>query len=361
MLAAKGVQSPIRALREFLKTRPDHLDARYELMRLQQASAGRRTKEALNLEIEDRSLAEAPEAAAARAAAARAAAAVGGGTFTVTMRQSLPGSGGSTVPQAISSSLFPGRPQAPTPIPRDKILDAETDLQIWAGFADSLDRLFTGDDWIEVGVIFDNNSELYEVCSPLVKGLYGRKIRQAEAALEMAPASPRLWSVWIRMAEALGGRSILSVASRLVQMPGITFSSWPSDVRSRLTDEARATSKWDFIADSLWAEYETAIGTSTNISASAVSADSASVVLDLSRQFNEMMWGQQWDSLFEPLLEALLYMNDGRSDTIMNVLHERQKKGQWGEAHMSKAVGLANRCGRPEIARQWSAYLTENK
>jgi hypothetical protein len=93
-----------------------------------------------------------------------------------------------------------------------------------------------------------------------------------------------------------------------------------------------------------------------------VSSDAPSAMaMDISRQINEMMWTQQWDTLFEPLLEALLFMNDGRADTIMNALHERQKKGQWSESQMAKAVGLANRCGRPEIARQWSAYLSENK
>jgi hypothetical protein len=354
MLAAKGVQSPIRSLREFLKKRPDHLDARSELLRLQQTNAGRRTREALGLEVEER-----PGGPSLSALPATGS---GGPTpMRFEMRVPREGSnrGNNSVPQVISSSF--DRPKS-SPIPADKLLDAETDLQIWSGYAESLDRLMSGDGWIAVGLNFDNSVVLYESCSPLVKGLYRRKIGQVEDALEIAPTNANFWSVWIRMADTIGGRSIQTVVGRLAQQPDSTFSSWPVEVRERLLEEARATNKWDFITDSLWAEYESTIRTSMAVSAMSLDQNPNSSAMDISKMVNEMMWDQQWGSLYEPLLEALIKMNDGRADAIMNALHDRQQKGQWSESQMFKGIGLANLCGRPDIAQRWSAaYLTENQ
>jgi hypothetical protein len=193
MLAAKGLHSPIKLLRDFLRANPDHLGARAELLGLQLASAGRRTGSALGIEAQ-LSTSELLYRAERQRQAAQAS--------------------GAASPQ--TTSLI----QEPTPIAKDKVLDAEADLQIWAGYADTFDKLFTGDDWIASGLSFRANQTMYEVCSPLVKGVYRRKIGMVEAALERAPTNSNFWSVWCQMADVLGDRSIVALLGRLPQLPG---------------------------------------------------------------------------------------------------------------------------------------------
>jgi hypothetical protein len=335
VLAAKGVQSPIRILREFIKTHPDHLEARMDLLRLQQKSAGQRTRAALGLELEDQ-----------------------------TDDSGLGGTGvtGGTVFMMRTGSdgviNFQDRPKS-KPIPAGKVLDNALDLQIWGGYAESFDRLLSSDDWIAGGLNFNSDDASLEVCSPLLKGLYKRKIAQVEAALERAPANSRLWSVWIRMADVIGNKSAQSVVDRLAQQPGSVFSSWPEEVRKRLIDEARANNRWNHVADYLWSSYEGTLRQNTSINMRST-LPNFNQNETLRRMFDSM-WTEQWDNLFEPLLEALIRMNDlGRADTILNTLRERQQQGLWSETQMLKAIALANRCDRPDVAQLWSAYLTEN-
>ena len=198
-----------------------------------------------------------------------------------------------------------------------------------------------------------------EACSPLVKGLYSRKIGQVEAALERAPLNASLWSVWTRMADVIGGRNIMAVTDRLTPRPGAVFSSWPLAVQSRLIEDARANNRWNYLADSLWGEYEKRLRMGTGISRVTFQIDVNEG--DAMSQVRDLRFSQAWDTFIEPLLEALIHMNDlGRADSIMNTLQEQQKQGQWHETQMPKAIALANRCNRPDIARRWSVYVTEN-
>jgi len=328
-LAAKGIQSPIRVLREFLKDNPDHLEARMDMLRLQHKSAERRTRAALALPDAE----EQPGDQGLR-------------SLTLMLRKS-------------GDDIF-GRPKPkPKPVPTDKALEGEQDLKIWGGYADSFDRLFTGDDWIAGGWGFEDADAPLEGYSPLVKNLYRRKLKQAEAALETAPSNYRLWSVWMRMADAVGGQSIMAVFGRLAQPPGGGFESWPAAVRRRLLDEARDKNMWDYIASYLWGYYEDVMDNPRIHLSIDSNAPNSSYNEEIRRIMDEMQT-REWDTLFEPLLEALLRMGDtGRADAVMNTLRERQAHGQWSETQMHKAIALANRCERQDVAKRWSIFLPE--
>jgi hypothetical protein len=328
-LAEKGIKSPIRGLRDFLKNHPAHLEARIDLLKLQYKSAGQRTRAALGL--------EAPEGDAPQFQ----------GSSGTMMRMRTISSGGNVI--------F-GRPK-PEAIPKDKVLGTEQDLKIWGGYAESFDRLTTGDDWIAGRWNFDNDEASLEICSPLVKGLYKRKIKQIEAALERAPGNAAFWSVWIRMADVVGGQSIQAVVDRLKQQPGNNFASWPAAVRNKLIEEARVNKKWNYVVDNLWGEYE-AGGYTQSFWASSSSSQGG--LPDILRQLMDEAWSRDWETLFEPLLESLIHMDDlGRADAIMNTLRERQERGQWSETQMQKAIALANKCKRPDVAKRWSIYLSQ--
>ena len=351
ILASKGVRSPVRILRDFLKTRPDHLDARLELLKLQRRYADRRTKDALGLEKDDSTAQQTPVITLPQGSAPS-----GGSTFTMSIRMPQGGEWSSTSEVA---SLFSSNPK-PEPIPKDKVLDAKEDLQIWGGFADSFDRLVTGDDWIAAGLEFDLGESATEICSPSVKALFKRKIAQVEAALERAPTSDKMWSVWIRMADVVGGKSIISVADRLVLQPGADMTSLPRFVRNKLLEEAKATGNWPYIAENLWSQHEAekANPPITRPTISGIGNDE--LVRDMIGRMMENSWTQKWDSLYEPLLEALLYMNDtGRADSIVNTMQEWLTKGQWGVNQMQKAIGLANRCNKPDVAKRWTDLIAE--
>jgi len=344
ILAAKGVRSPVRVLREFLKTRPDHLDARNELLKLQRRDADRRTKDALDIKEENGPPSQTPGTVVLSS---------GARSFSGSISVSTQGGPGG------SSVLGMGQQEA-APVPKDKVLDTKEDLQIWAGFADSFDRLVTGDDWIAAGLEFNMGDMATEACSPSVKGLFKRKMAQVEAALERAPASPKLWSVWVRMADVIGGKSIISVADRLVLQPGKDMTSLPRFVRDKLLVEARATNNWPYIAENLWGQYEAEKANPIpNPTISGMASDDARL-RDIIGQFMENTWTQRWDSLYEPLLEALLHTNDvGRADSIMNTMREWLTNGQWSVNQMQKAIGLANRCNKPEVAKRWSDLIAD--
>ena len=344
ILASKGIRSPVRILRDFLKTRPDHLEARFELLKLQRRDADRRTRDALGLEKDDSAGQQA-------------------NVITLPQGSSLPtGSFTMRIPQGGLGNSTSFYNQKPAPIPKDKVLDAMEDLQIWAGFAESFDRLVTGDDWIAAGLEFDMEESATEICSPLVKALFKRKIAQVEAALERAPASDKMWSVWIRMADVVGGKSIISVVDRLVLQPGADMTSLPRFVRNKLLEEARATGNWPYVVENLWSRYEAEKANpllATTIRIGGQVGDDARV-RDIMGQIMENNWTQKWDSLYEPLLEALLYMNDvGRADSIMSAMREWLSKGQWSVNQMQKAIGLANRCNKPDVAKRWTDLIAE--
>jgi len=349
-LSGKGVQSPASVLRDFLKTHPDHLDARVELLHLQLKSADKRTRTELDIDPD-------PDTATALTGNPIARNRLPGGgqssTFTTSIRSSADGSSPTTL--SFPGSVDPNAPK-PKPIPDDKVLDTVTDLKIWGGYAESFDRLFVADDWIAVGLVFENREYPIEVCSPLVKNLYRRKISQVETALELAPVSPRLWSIWSRMADVVGDRSAISVFERLVPRPGANFSSWPEDVRNRLISEARTTGKWDFLANNLWTEYERSSGTNNSITSFAVNDANRAAVNDAARRVTELMNSDQWEKIIAPLLEALIRTNDtGRADIVVNTLKDR------GEINIQKAIGLANICSRPDLAQRWGVFISEKE
>ncbi|MCL1907824.1 MAG: hypothetical protein FWG12_00465 [Holophagaceae bacterium] len=349
-LATKGVQSPLSILRQFLKTHPDHLDARVELLHLQLKNADKRTRELLDIEPEP--VAQNPLSRAIGNVASPAGE-MPGNSFTAVMNvRTAPGQT-ATLNFTPSGGASADAPK-PKPIPADKVLDTVADLTIWSGYAESLDRLFVADDWIAVGLVFERSDYPIEVCSPLLKGLYRRKIGQVEAALEIAPGDSRLWSIWIRMADVVGGRSILAVVERLAQQPGNDFSSWPEDVRKKLVTDARNTSKWNFLAEHLWSVYERA--SKTNVSYSAESTAPGFNQNEALRRMMDSIYTDQWENVIEPLLEALIRMNDeGRADVILDTLKGR------GETHVQRAMGLANRCDRPDLALRWGIFVTEKE
>ena len=359
-LASKGVQSPFKILRDFLKTHPDHLDAHVELLQLQQKNADKRTRAELDIEPEPT-----PQ-----------------NPFQNVIGDSTP-SGGQTVSRIVSFSVSASGAleSAPTnyrmvgsnadtpkprPIPEDKLLDTATDLIFWGGYAELLDRLFVADDWLAVGLAFEKSEYPIEVCSPLVKGLYRRRIGQVEAALELAPSNARFWSIWVRMADTIGGRSILTVAERLAQLPGSTFVSWPEDVREKLITDARTSGKWGFLVDSLWSQYERLTGSATGQptffslpTTTTLTSGSGSNQTDMDAAVNRAlagMYSQEWDSTIEPLLEALIQMNDeGRADAVVNKMKGR------GDSYIQRAMGLANKCNRPDLAQRWGFLVTEKE
>jgi hypothetical protein len=325
-LEENGIKSPIRVLRDFLKNNPSHIEARVALLKLQHKTAGQRTRAALGLETDDR-----PDDPVTQAL----------NRVQWNMR--------------IAGQDIYGRP-TPKPIPPGKSLDKEQDITIWGGYADTFDRLLAGSDWIAGGLSFDAGDQAFEICSPMVKALYKRKIKEAEAALARAPENIRLWSVWIRMAEVAGGQSAQAVAGRLSRLPESGFSSWPNAVRNKLIEEARAEKKWDYVAECLWGEYKEEEATPRITFAFA----SNTPVPDRMKQMRDEMQGRQWDTLFDPLLEALIQMGDiGRADEVMNTLREWHENGHWSETQLRKAIALANRCNRSDIARRWSALLPQ--
>jgi hypothetical protein len=141
-----------------------------------------------------------------------------------------------------------------------------------------------------------------------------------------------------------------------------------------LAKEARANGSWKVLADFLWEDFQKTMDLSAinhgyrtaSGRGDGGAAYAATLTTDAARErqimddLNNRGWEREWDSLFEPLLESLIRMNDlGRAGIIMDELQKQQQAGKWGQSQMQKAIDLAGRCERPDIASRWSVYIAK--
>lgn len=301
VLAGAGIQAPIKVLQAFLRTHPDHLEAREDLLRLLRRGAAARTRARLGLVGKTRSERLADGEPVGIAATAEA------------MPDLLPYEG--------------------------KRLKEREDLELWAAYAQELDRVFQDGSWRSLDLGLDPSQELpVEVCSPMMQTLYLRHLPKVEATLATLPDAPALWQIWLRMTAVSGSNRSRALVQGLTLPPPEFRMVWPPPgVVGALVRDAQQHGNWWLVRDLLepfWVgwkaqvERERALGGRTR---TGLSAD--------------------WAGSLGPLLESMIRgAAEGEAQELVNALAMIAET----RPLVARAVALANACQRPDLARRWA-------
>lgn len=206
-----GIKSAVRALRDFLKKYPDHLDARRDLASRLRSIAEARTQQVLKL---DQDLAAKND-----------------------------------ISQQIARSLTT-KILIDTSALEDKILEPEQDIVIWGPYAQELHTLFTNGDW-QLGNFFGafGRWEPIDVCSPTMVQLYRRHLPKVEAFLETFPSDQGTWRLYGWMVSMTKQGNTMALLDRITPSPDIT---WPTpEVLNLVISEEASKENWNFVAETL--------------------------------------------------------------------------------------------------------------
>jgi hypothetical protein len=313
-LESAGIRSPIKVLREFLRRHPDQLDARLRLLTQLRKLAEMRTMAALQIEAK-------------------------------TTQELAPQNDPEYMYRLFSRRVN----RVDTSAFRDKRLEAKDDIVIWGSYAHEMDTLFRSEDWRKC--LTDLSSPMgalllpVEICSPLMRSLYGRFLPQIKRALQERPNQISLWNMYAWMRNIAGDKEPFQQVIASMQPSPVSGFSWPmEETYGFFEEEARVQNKWQPLADLLW-ERRTYI----------MIAQRDHAISKTARRWNPRMVDGMIEvdirDFIEPLLESLLKtsrMSDAESIVIdlSNLPHS--------EKLINRAIAVANKCNMPELANKWS-------
>jgi len=226
-------------------------------------------------------------------------------------------------------------------------LSAENDLKIWAKWADEFDKLMVSEQWLESDFSFNYDDERLDAHSPIVRGIYKKRIGLVEEELQRWPEGERIWSIWFHMYLVLGDRSIKELVGRLTPMPDTVPGTWPPYIiKLALIQEARRKGDWRDLRNLLWDSW---LQVSQTLSVFQGTLN-ASNLNQPEMRFIAQMAELQWQELMDPLIESLLRSGDiVGADSVVTQLKEF---GSWDDLS-DRAVAIAIRCQMPQVAARW--------
>jgi len=309
-----GIQSPVKRLRDYVRSYPDNVDGRLALLTMLWTIAEERTRGEL-------------------------------GSDDLTMarnngRQQF--SAGRRATRINEMLRVMNEDEKPL------LLSPEKDIRIWAKWADEFDRLMGSGQWLESDFTFSNSDDFLDRHSTIVTNIYKRRIGLVEDSLRRWPASDRIWEIWLHMALVLGDRSAKSLVDTLAPMPDTVPGTWPPfEAKMILVQQARRSGDWRSVRDLLWESW----------------TQFAQSISGVQRRFNirelagegQMILGSptfraQWQQLMDPLIESLLRMGDvAGADSIVAQLKEFGGPGVVSDL----AAAVAARCDMPQLAARW--------
>jgi hypothetical protein len=310
-LAKAGVQTTRQLLQAFLRTHPDHLEAREKLLRQLRDLAERRTLVALPRD---------------------------------SYRKPLPD------PNA--RPLLDKREGLPKP---GVSLTSEQDLRIWGTYYQELSRAYANGDWLllnlppgletntfAVGGVQRTQIFPLEAASPLMRGLFRRHRPTLLAALRETPADPNLLNHWLWTSLVLE-EPLIPVFDGLkapAQLGSLGMGGrWPGvDVDRALAAEATSKGDWVRLRNILVARWvDGTYGRRMNRENRFANQDK-----------------QQWQELGLPALEACLRSGAPQdADPVLEEISEFKEAATF----LAEAVALAQRLGHPDVARAWGGIV----
>lgn len=317
LAADGGIRSKLQILRDFVRTHPDHLEARGALCQSLEFRAAQLTGIRLGEKTEP-----------IRPADER---------FDMAKFQKERDA------KAEAKEKKEQEDSAPKPAIE---LEPEQDQAIWGELADLLTRTFRSGDWLEM-----SSWELVPldaaVHSPFMKAACRAAIPDVESALARNPGSWSLWQLWLGLARTDGGRPIRPLLDNLVPLPTLSPTAWPPfAVREAYVKDARKRKDWLGIKDLLLPQIEF-----TRLWEAAKGQTTFLLKTDGKVQ-EEPETGDYWRSTLEPLVEALLHL--GETAQADGLVRDYWTKHPWAGLP-GRAASLATRCGQPNFAVQWAA------
>ncbi|HJW08428.1 MAG TPA: hypothetical protein VJ483_02270 [Holophagaceae bacterium] len=222
-------------------------------------------------------------------------------------------------------------------------LDPTQDLEAWGAFVQELDTVFRSGQWQELDMAWLREARFLDEASPSLKGLYQRWQPAVEAALQDAPQSEPLWSLWLWMSQARGGRPLRPLLASLRPSPLAPAAEWPpAKVLRALFATAHTPEDWRALEDHFRARWITEPHTLRDAPPVDGAPDASHAGL----------LEQDWKANLEPLLEACLRCGDTQRADLL--LIEALDASHW-TALAAKASAVAGRCGQPRLAVRWAA------
>jgi hypothetical protein len=307
-LEEDGIQSPIKVIKDFIKSNPDHLGARAQLLSLLRKYAESRTINLLQISLTN-------------------------------MKES------DLKDSESYYHAFSGRMNLDFLPFQDKQLAEMDDLKIWGGYAQELDYLFRTGEWRLIFSINRREAIPAETCSPLMKSLYMRLLPQVEQALRERPSSPLSdghWVTYAWMRSITGAKgSIKSLLDSMAPSP-IKKTDWPpEEVFDIFGQEAKEQGNWGSYADLLWNRLDDVIHSQ---STAPFRAD-YSTPIDPRRALVPLM------DFIDPLLESLIRVSriGDAEKAIMSLARFRNF------SNLPKhSASIAEKCGRADLAVRWA-------
>ncbi|MCL1893247.1 MAG: hypothetical protein FWG02_03275 [Holophagaceae bacterium] len=307
-----GIKSVTRLLRDFLKTHPDNIDVRAQLLQVLREVAENATQHSMGLKTET-ALSE----------------------------------------QQQARDFYSGTALFDTTSFKDKMLESEQDASIWGPYAQVLDAIFNSGDWQMLHPGWVLNHTPLEICSPTMIQIYTRHLPKIEAYLVENPHDARYWLLYGWMVSITKHSSVRSLFDRILPTPWNDLnSSWPNpEVLSLLVAEERARENWGYIAEMLMSNWPVRRQVILNYTAFSPSEESAKAT-------SNRLLDSAWQNHVKPLIESLIKSN--RAPDAETVILDMAKNSTYGNIQRL-AAGLALNLGRQDLQYKWLALETPEK
>lgn len=307
LLATHPLKTPIRELETFLRRRPDHLEARDDLLERLRDRAARRTQLELGKEA---------------------------------TRKPLSGTSGQ-------------KKLGPTDLLPAKELPAELDARIWGRTYQELSLAYRTGDWLRMNLSLSGSPfqlfirpdrPLLEAASPLLKGLFRKHRPELLAELRRTPADDHLVRHWVWTSLILE-EPLLPVFEDLRRPeshPGVRGDlSWPQpDVMEALIAEAERTEGWQRLAPTLVRNWHARAGyrQANRLNQSMLRAGSD---IDI----------QEWKAIGRAAVQACLRC--GREEDATGIV-DGLREALDPKPLLAEAAALAKASGREDLAEAWA-------
>lgn len=235
----------------------------------------------------------------------------------------------------------------PEPAPEDEAppelqrpLTDEEDARIWGRAATLMNRLLQSGDW-RLGLLRGWTARVYRTgrFSPLMQTASRRGLPLVEEALRQAPGHFQIWTLWNQLAENAGGRPLRPLLESLVAVPGEP-EAIPEAVFAGYVRSARSRGDWTGIIEVLGPQWDRRKEDQVQV----ITVGEAAAGRDALKS--------TWDATLKPLVEAHL-----RLGATLDADRIVREAAAWMPSNglPGWSSALAQRCGQPGLAAQWSS------
>ena len=314
VLEENGIRNPIKVMKDFIRSNPDHLNARAQLLSSLRRAAILRTIDILQLYRENDNA----------------------DNSSRTDQNNMPEHLYRFMSRRLNINLLPLQ---------DAQLEEQDDLKIWGEYAKEIEYLFRTGEW-RLAFSIRRDDAPAEACSLIMKALYRSLLPQVEQALLERPSVEWQWVTYAWMRSIVGAKDpIKSVLDSMAPSPS-KKDDWPPEVVFDLFgQEAKEHGRWGDYADLLWSRLDEVIFN--------LSQDFINAAMDRERGIvGPIDQGPVYRRDFiDPLLESLIRVSriEDAEKVIVSVARFPNSRNL-----PKTAAIIAEKCGRADLAARWA-------